>query len=167
MLSLRGPASHDVILETGLLTEGVDWARSGFGADYLATPRSAPAWACWPRLPPARGGSRPSVGRARSRFCAERIRRPGLVLQSNRGKTRMRFRESAPIEAITRGWRPRLANSLIRGYEVLDNTADNLLGGGGGVNSTCSRGVVRVSTQSSLPETGSGVGLAERSECDD
>ena len=35
------------------------------------------------------------------------------------------------------------------------------------MNSTCSRGVVRVSTLSSLPEPGSGVGLVERSECDD
>ena len=35
------------------------------------------------------------------------------------------------------------------------------------MNSACSRGVVRVSTLSSLPESGSGVGLVERSECDD
>jgi hypothetical protein len=35
------------------------------------------------------------------------------------------------------------------------------------MNSTCSWGVVWVSTLSSLPEPGSGVGLAERSGCND
>ena len=109
MLSLRGPASHDVILETGLLTEGGDWL--GVALVRLLPPR---LWFL-PRLLAALAASTRRVAAAVRQgsfaFCAERITRPGLVWQSNRGKTRMRFRESRRLrrlrEAGGRGWRIR------------------------------------------------------------
>jgi len=66
MLSLRGPASHDVILETGFLTEGGDWL--GVALVRLLPPRS---WFL-PRLQAALAASArrvaAAIGRARSRF---------------------------------------------------------------------------------------------------